>query len=625
MYGLGVRSGLIHNYYSPAVYSMAHSWKAFFWAGYDPMASITLDKLPLAFQVEALSVRLFGFTTWAIIGPQLVEALVATFMLFLTVRRWIGPVAGYLAALLFAFTPIVAALAHGEISDMLLTCLLIVAAYFWTRAMASPGIGWLMLTAVTVAVAFQAKMAQAWGVLPALGLAYLVFAHGTWLTRLWRTLLAGVVAVALSVWWLVLVSLTPAANRPYIDGSETNSAWAMVFQYNLFGRYESGGSGSSGVSGAGGPGGGGDGWSYMVEPSVATQVGWLYPLALVGLVAGLYLRRGKPRTDLVRAGLVMWAVWFLVHGVAFSLGRVAHSFYVIAVAPAVVSLAVAALVLLWQVRDQAWARWTLAGGVLATVAWTIYLGLQYPTFLPWLMPVAAVLCLVGVVLLVLRRAESVAAFLTIAGLVVTPAAWSASTISTQYSGSNIGPAAGPAASQGMGGGGGPSGSRSGGPSGMGTPPSGMGTPPSGMGTPPGGGMPTGGMPTQGASGAPSGGMGGGGMGGASTSEAAETVTWLQQNQPGTKYLLATTNSSSAGPYITAGASVLPMGGFSGSVPFPTTDALAAMVSSGELRYVLISSQGGGGQGGTSETSTWVTTNCTTVSGAPVDGLYDCKK
>src|SRR4051794_3718293 len=67
LYAWGVRNGQVHNYYSPAVKSMSESWKAFLGGGYDPAASITLDKLPGAFQVEALSARIFGYSSWSLL------------------------------------------------------------------------------------------------------------------------------------------------------------------------------------------------------------------------------------------------------------------------------------------------------------------------------------------------------------------------------------------------------------------------------------------------------------------------------------------------------------------------------------------------------------------------------
>ena len=78
-------------------------------------------------------------------------------------------------------------------------------------------------------------------------------------------------------------------------------------------------------------------------------------------------------------------------------------------------------------------------------------------------------------------------------------------------------------------------------------------------------------------------------------------------------------SQQAGQYILDGASVLPMGGFSGAVPFPTVNRLRALVSSGQLRFVIL----GGGPGGNSAVADWVTANCTAtaVSGTTV---YDCR-
>jgi len=450
VYAWGVRNGQLHNYYSPAVKSMTESWKAFLWGGYDPAASITLDKLPGAFQVEALSARIFGYSSWSLLLPQVVESVLAVLVLYGMVRRWMGPVAGIVAAAAFATTPIVAALAHAEISDTLLTLLLILAADAWLRAVRAGRLGWLLLSGVWVGLAFQTKMVQAWGVLPALAVGYLLAAPGPLRRRLGHVGLAGVVTVAVSLYWVVLASVVPASMRPYIDGSTNNSAWSMVFDYNLFSRYETG---ASGV-----------GWTYLLGSSVATQVGWLYPVALIGLALGLSGRR--PRTDVVRAGFVMWGLWLAVHAVAFSEGRVAHSFYVVSVAPAVSALAGGGLVLMWRAYRRGGARrWVLPAAVVATVAWALYLSSRFPTFMPWLTPLVAVLGAVAAGLLVLvtfvvgrpklrARLALVAVVATLGALLAAPATWAASTVDAAYSGSSIGPAAGPVAAFGPGGGGG---------------------------------------------------------------------------------------------------------------------------------------------------------------------------
>jgi hypothetical protein len=95
----------------------------------------------------------------------------------------------------------------------------------------------------------------------------------------------------------------------------------------------------------------------------------------------------------------------------------------------------------------------------------------------------------------------------------------------------------------------------------------------------------------------------------------------------------------------AGASVLPMGGFTGQVPFPTANQLASLVAKGQLRYVLVGGgrgfggNGGNGNGGVNAVQSWVTSNCQAVDASAYGGtasatagqdiggggsLYDCR-
>jgi 4-amino-4-deoxy-L-arabinose transferase-like glycosyltransferase len=618
VYAAGIRDGLVHSYYAPAVKSMSKSWRAFWYAGYDPAASITLDKLPGAFMVEALSARIFGFSTWSILLPQVIETVLAVLVLYGVVRRWLGWGAGLFAAAAFATTPIVAALAHAEISDTLLTLFLILAAAAWQRAIAEGRLGWLLLAGVWVGLAFQTKMVQAWAVLPALALVYLIAAPGRLRRRLGHVTLAGVVTVAVSMWWIVMVLLTPASARPYVDGSQDNSPLAMVFDYNLLSRY---GVGSDTTVGFGGPDAHGA-WSFMIGDSVAPQVGWLYPLALIGLIVGVWYRGRAPRTDLVRAGFLMWALWLAVHAVAFSTGRVAHTFYVIAVAPALAALAGGGLVVLWRLyRRGGWQQWLLPLAVAATVAWGIQLSQRFPTFLPWMTPLLVAVGALAVTLLVAvplvfrksRGPRSLSARLALAGLatavlavLVAPTAWTMVTIDSRYGGSAIAPAAGPMTRPGV--------------PGPGGRPANDGQPGRGQ-VRASGQLPGAGYVRFG--GQPPGGFGGGAQANAQTQQ---LVGWLRAHQRGSTYLLAVQGSSEAGQYILAGASVLPMGGFSGQVPFPTNDQLATLVADGQLRYVLLGGRGGGPGGEkNSNITAWVKNTCTVVSDATsgVSNLYDC--
>jgi 4-amino-4-deoxy-L-arabinose transferase-like glycosyltransferase len=628
LYGWRLNGNGLHPYYAPAVKSMSVSWKAFFYGGYDPAASITLDKLPGAFMVQALSARIFGFHTWSVILPQVIASVVTVLVLYRVVRRWRGPVAGIFAAAAYATMPIVAALARAQISDTLLVMLLVLAADAWQRAVGTARLRALLLCGVWVGLAFQTKMVQAWGVLPAFALVYLVAAPGMLRRRLAHVGLAGLVTAAVSMWWIVLVLLTPASSRPYVDGSTDNSPLSMVFGYNLLDRYRSG----DGAS-LGGARMQGIDWGYLLGDGVAPQVGWLYPLALVGLVVGVWWRGRAARTDAVRAGFLMWGLWLAVHAAAFTTGAVAHVFYVVALAPAVAALAAGGMVTLWSAYGKAgWRRWMLPVTIAATVAWTAYMSQRFTDFLPWLTLTVGVVGAAAVIALVvavlpgrrIRRAAVAGGALAVVSVLMVPAAWAASTVDYRYAGSAIGPSAGA------------SGDFSGSPGGKGGPvvkigpgigpgvemgPGG----PDGQG--PGGPSVAGGPAYYTGPGGPGGpGAPGGGMSDRPSPQVKAVLAYLDSQYRGEKYLVAAQGDQSAGELLLTGASVLPMGGFGGRAPFPTSDQLGQMVAQGQVRFVLLRT---GGPDNT-QLNDWVTGHCAVVDASAYGGdqppdqtLYDC--
>ena len=135
--------------------------------------------------------------------------------------------------------------------------------------------------------------------------------------RLRQLALAGLVMVAVSVAWPLAVSLWPGS-APYIGGSTDGSAWDLILGYNGFGRIfgEGGGMGGGGASFGGLPG-----LWRLFNAQVGGQIAWLLPLAAVSLPAGLWLTRGRARTDVARAGWILFGVWAIVHAVVFSSRR----------------------------------------------------------------------------------------------------------------------------------------------------------------------------------------------------------------------------------------------------------------------------------------------------------------
>ena len=97
-YGWGLNHDVLETFYAGAARSMSGSWHNFFFGAFDPWGTVSIDKLPGAFWIQALSLRLFGFHVWAIVAPQVVEGTLTVLVLYRAVRRVAGAGAGIVAA-----------------------------------------------------------------------------------------------------------------------------------------------------------------------------------------------------------------------------------------------------------------------------------------------------------------------------------------------------------------------------------------------------------------------------------------------------------------------------------------------------------------------------------------------
>ncbi|MEU8587262.1 glycosyltransferase family 39 protein [Streptomyces sp. NPDC048664] len=655
LYAWGIDNGQYHTFYANAVRSMTESWKAFFYGSFDPGNSITLDKLPGFLWPQALSARIFGFHPWALILPQVLEGVASLLVLHRLVRRWLGAGAALVAAAAFLLTPVAVGLFRTAVEDPAFTLCLLLAAEATQRAARDGRVRPLLAAGVWVGVGFQTKMLEAWAVLPALALVYLLAAPVAARRRLAHLAAAAAVMAAVSASWTLAVTLAPAGDRPYVDGTTNNSAFSMVVGYNFLNRFSSigisaastgsvsatrgGGGGHGGQnppSGAEGPdrtarsgqpgtygqaggarhGGTGargfdqDGWSKMFGTSLASQTGWLYPIAAVAAVCGVMWRRGRPRTDRVRAGFALWATWLATYFLVFSAGSVGgHTYYMGVIAVPLAALTGGGVTLMWRAYRAGGPRaWALPAAVAATAAWSAYLAAGFPAFLPWLAPAVCVLGLSAVVLLVLARPGRARGRLALAGLaaslaavLIAPSAWAVQIFNPSYSASRMGAV-------------GPSGTHRG--SGSGRRTAGRMGPPRG-----GGALAAVGWARQG-------GRRGSDDSGTLTAEQRHLLDYTTAHRGTATYVFATTSWSAASPFILAtGAHVLPLGGFSGKVPFPSQARFRDLVGSGKLRYVLLGGgrRGGGGSGGadtataTTRITTWVTSTCSRVPASAYGG------
>jgi 4-amino-4-deoxy-L-arabinose transferase-like glycosyltransferase len=440
LYAWAMGQDTLEYYYAAADRSMAMSWHDFFFGAFDPAGTVTVDKLPGALWLQALSVRAFGLHPWAIVLPQVIEGILTVLVLYRAVRRLAGPASGLIAALVLAVSPATVALDRENISDSLLILLLVLAADAVSGAIArlaaggtgpSPGpvggdhlvageraaparrgagagasgclggraarvrrpggtSGRLILAGLWVGLAFQAKEIEAWMVLPALSLAYLLSGPGQVLRRAGQLAVAAVILALVSVSWMTAVSLVPAADRPYADGSHDNSVFEQVFAYNGFGRF-------------------GDQTPLQVraaqlDPGAAVPVparsadrllrgglgrdtGWLLPAAVAVAAWGIASRRRQPRGDPLRACFMLWGGWLLTFFAVFSMTTTLWPYYTAALSPAAAAI-IGAGVAAARSRDRAPASWTIGlavivAGTAAYGAWLVSSSARAPG---WLVP-----------------------------------------------------------------------------------------------------------------------------------------------------------------------------------------------------------------------------------------------
>jgi 4-amino-4-deoxy-L-arabinose transferase-like glycosyltransferase len=615
----GIGSGSRSEYYASIALSMSKSWSNFFFGSFDPAGTVTLDKIPGSYWVPALFVKLFGFSTWSIILPNALAAVGAALLTAFAGKRLAGPTAGLLAGAAVATTPILVAVSRSNQPETFFVLGLALTAWAAVKALTKSSLGWLIVAGLFIALSFQTYMLEAWAVWPALAAAYLC-TRQPWVRKIWHTLAAGGISLAASLFWIVVVSLVPASSRPYIGSTLHNSAWEMVFGYNGLGRFGDTTSDSTAYRSFTPPFSGDPGAFRLFNEQLAGQIAWLLPAAALGIVILAVLRYRLAVT-------VFLAAWFATFAVMFSVVAGMHQFYTAALSvPVALSVGVAFAVA--RRRGVRWAQIALIGTAALTALGISFVYGGYSLGFAVAQVVAAV---VAVALIVWGRGHIVrGATSLVAGIamLLTPLAWSVVTISHP---SSINPVAGGVADMGFGGGG-----VGGGRQGFG----GQGVPGGGAGAPGGQGAPggaQGGTPPQAGSGQGgfTGGQGGqGGAGGAGGDTASSSLlSYLEQNRGTAKYLVAVFGAQSAASIITAtdGASVLPIGGFNGTDPAPAFEAFTAMVANGELKYVVVSGQGGfgGGLGGGSQSGdaaqirSWVEQNCTAVTDAGTSGLYEC--
>lgn len=664
LYGYGVwNDHYVNTYYTTAVGSMLQNFHNFFFASLDSAGSVTVDKPPVTFWIQTLSALIFGLHGWSVILPQALGGVGSVLLVYLLVKPTFGRAAARIAALVMATTPVAAAVSRTNNIDALLVFTLLLAAWFLFKGTKSNKMGSLLTAFALIGVGFNEKMLQAYMVLPAFYLFYVLAAKVNWKRKTGVLAASTAILLVVSLSWAVIVDSIPASKRPYIGSSGTNSVLNLAFGYNgvarLTGDRGTGGGGGGmppmnggempsmngempnmngempAMNGAGGNNGtdggrgafsgqqgtnsalnsqtgeddgglpgqppsgsdnqgrqfGGDGGGRgdrggmsgggggmfntgtagplrLFQSELSGQASWLLPFVLLCCI-GLFANLRRRNFTQAHKEVIFWLAWLVPVMGFFSIAGFFHQYYLVMMAPPIAALVGAGWSKLWTLyrEHSGWLSWLLPAATLVTAGFQWYIVHPYDDTIGsgWSIGILAAGIVVSLVLVVLKGKKKSFIYATgitaVLVLLIGPLYWAATPIT--YGLNSQTPEAGPSSSEGRGGMGGISSN----------------------------------------------------FGRNSAASANESLlSYLEENNTGEPYLFATLDYGTAAPYIVdKGASVVILNGFSNSDTVYTPDTLKAFVESGKVKYFLINSGGmGGGRGGNSELTTWITENGTEV-------------
>jgi 4-amino-4-deoxy-L-arabinose transferase-like glycosyltransferase len=456
------QNGFDNEYYAAAVKSMSGSWHNLLYASFDPAGFVSVDKPPVALWIQAASVRLLGFHWWSVVMPQVLEGLATVALVCHLVARRFGAAAGLLAGLFLAVTPISVATDRSGNTDSCLVLVLALAAWALLRAAETASRPLWLLSMALVGLGFNVKMLAAFVPLPTFALVYLLNAVLPWRRRCLDLILAGIVLAAVSLPWALAYDFTPVSRRPFAGSSRHNSMVELAVGHNAIDRFvRPARVGDARTVPPRTPADGATadptarartfvqtptGALRLADGLLAAQVGWLFPLALVGVVAGSL--GVSPRRPLHPAhlSLILWSGWALTYGVVYSAaGGIFHFYYLDTMAPPLAALAGIGARRSWALIAQGgWRTALLPVALLVTAVWQAYVqwAALDPTAPPPWAPLyvapasAALLALAlwlatrgrGLASRALRHLAAASTALAVLALLVLPLAWALSSV-----------------------------------------------------------------------------------------------------------------------------------------------------------------------------------------------------
>ncbi len=561
-----MNNGMANSYYAMAVQAASQDWTAWFFGSLDSANHISIDKPPIATMIMGLSARIFGFSNFSMLLPSVLAGIGTIWLVYDITRRQFGFKSAAIATLTLILTPVAALMFGFNNPDAILTLLLIASGYAFLRSLENKKtLLWLSLAALFTGLAFNAKMLQGLMIVAAMIIVYIAFAKPPVTKRLAHIIFAGIITAVSTLWWSIIVWITPASSRPWIGSTDDNSIWSLIFGYNGFGRLLSYDTGQGGVAASTNyipVGFGGEtGLLRMFNFDFGPNIAWLLPAALIGGAVVLWTLRKTPRDNLDRAAITFWLLWLIIHIAIFSVtSGTIHPYYVVVLSPAIAALAGISLPALWNAYRQKQPLAIVLPAIVAVTSVVAIVLLGHENTYPWLAWLIGVIGGIGSIALA-ANLSTPAKDLLVGGVLASiiavsagPFVYTLATVNTTHQGS---------------------------------------------------------IPTSGPNSTTA------GIDRNLVMETEELVSHLLDNRDGARWIVAVGSAKQAAPIqLKSGQPVMTIGGFSGYDRSLTLAQFKALISSGQLRYYIVSSGDKAGKDGNprdrSEISKWVIRNGTKV-------------
>jgi 4-amino-4-deoxy-L-arabinose transferase-like glycosyltransferase len=352
------RAGLGNLFYAATVRSMGESLHNFWFAAYDPAATLTVDKPPLGLWLQVLATKLLGYGGEALILPMALAGTAAIPLVFGAARRSADGAVALAAAALLAVFPESVATARDSTMDALVLAMLAGGAWLLVVAVEERRPGLLLAWAMLMGLAFNVKFFEGFVVLPAAATYLAVRWRDGWRTRWPAAARAAVAGVVVALAWVVAMDLTPRSARPRVMNDPANSVLGLALRYNglervlpgevtVFAPIGQDAAPSAALLTAARAFGVGDrGPLRLLQSANGPLLGVTVLLALGGVA--LAARRRQWLAD--GPGL-FWTLWLLTGLLLFSFSNRAAAHYVESFAPALAMMGGFGLVTAWRLRD----------------------------------------------------------------------------------------------------------------------------------------------------------------------------------------------------------------------------------------------------------------------------------